>query len=481
MVNLPRVLIAATRSGDGKTTVATGIMAALRARGLRVSPHKVGPDYIDPSYHAAACGTPGRNLDPWLVGEDLIAPLLQHGARDADVAVIEGVMGLFDGAAGRGDYASTAHVARLTGTPVVLVVGAAGTSRSVAATVHGFASWDPRVTIAGVVLNQVSSDRHEVVLREALAPSGIPVIGALRRDATLHTPSRHLGLVPAGERPVSVGAWLPGLRELAGHSLDLDLVMRIARRAPRLAGQPWSPAPADAVQGGGRPAARPRVAVAAGPAFTFGYAEHEELLAAAGAEVVSFDPLTAERLPDGTDALVAGGGFPELHADQLTANTALRHDVRRQAAAGLPIVAECAGLLWLGASLDAREQCQVLPARARMTQTLSLGYREATALSDTPLLPAGTRVRAHEFHYTVSEPRYGDSAAWQLSDGTPAGWASGSLLASYLHVHWAGVPQAARQLVAAAITSREARAKETRAGPAVTAMTAVPRSAPSGR
>ena len=145
-----------------------------------------------------------------------------------------------------------------------------------------------------------------------------------------------------------------------------------------------------------------------------------ELLAAAGAEVVSFDPLTAERLPDGTDALVAGGGFPELHADQLTANTALRHDVRRQAAAGLPIVAECAGLLWLGASLDAREQCQVLPARARMTQTLSLGYREATALSDTPLLPAGIRVRAHEFHYTVSEPRHGDSAAWQLSDGTPA-------------------------------------------------------------
>ncbi len=455
MVNLPRVLIAATRSGDGKTTVATGIMAALRARGLRVSPHKVGPDFIDPSYHAAACGAPGRNLDPWLVGEDLIGPLLQHGAAGADVAVIEGVMGLFDGAAGRGDYASTAHVARLTGTPVVLVVGAAGMSRSVAATVHGFASWDPRVTIAGVVLNQVSSDRHEAVLREALAPSGIPVIGALRRVATLHTPSRHLGLIPAGERPGSVASWLPGLRELVGRSLDLDLVMRIARSAPRLGGEPWSAAPAG--RGGGRPGPRPRVAVAAGPAFTFGYAEHEELLAAAGADVVSFDPLTAERLPDGTDALVAGGGFPELHADQLTANAGLRHDIRRQAAAGLPIVAECAGLLWLGASLDGREQCQVLPARAEMTGTLSLGYREATALCDTPLLTAGTRVRAHEFHYTVSEPGHGDSPAWQLSDGTWAGWASGRLLASYLHVHWAGVPHAAGRLVAAAIARRDTK------------------------
>ena len=209
MVTLPRLVIAATRSGDGKTTVATGIMAALRARGLRVSPHKVGPDYIDPSYHAAACGVPGRNLDPWLVGEDLVAPLLRHGAQGADIAVIEGVMGLFDGAAGRGDYASTAHVARLAGAPVVLVVGAAGTSRSIAAIVHGFAGWDPSVRLAGVVLNQVSSPRHETVLREALAPAGIPVLGALPRDAALRTPSRHLGLVPAGERAESVQAWLP--------------------------------------------------------------------------------------------------------------------------------------------------------------------------------------------------------------------------------------------------------------------------------
>ncbi len=475
MVNLPRVVIAATRSGDGKTTVATGIMAALHARGLRVSPHKVGPDYIDPSYHAAACGVPGRNLDPWLVGEERVAPLLRHGANGADVAVIEGVMGLFDGAAGRGDHASTAHVARLANAPIVLVVGAAGTSRSIAATVHGFAGWDPRVRLAGVVLNQVSSDRHEALLREALAPSGIPVLGALPREAALHTPSRHLGLVPAGERTAAVHAWLPALRELVARHLDLDLLMGIARSAPELTADPWSP-PGEASGKSRRPpVARPRVAVAAGPAFTFGYAEHDELLAAAGADVVTFDPLATERLPEATDALVVGGGFPEVHVDRLAANVALRDEVSQRAAGGMPIVAECAGLLWLGAALDTHVQCGVVPAHARMTGTLTLGYREAIALRDSPLLAAGTRVRAHEFHHTVSEPAHGDEPAWQLSDGTRRGWAGPSLLASYLHLHWAGQPQAAARLVQAA---RDFRACPVDLQPA--ARRQDPRDTPSG-
>jgi cobyrinic acid a,c-diamide synthase len=521
MVSLPRLVVAATRSGDGKTLVATGVMAALRARGLRVSPHKVGPDYIDPSYHAAACGVPGRNLDPWLTGEDLVGPLLAHGAgrAAADVAVIEGVMGLFDGAAGRGDYASTAHVARLTGSPVLLVVDAAGASASVAATVHGFAGWDRRVKVAGLVLNRVASARHETLLREALAPSGIPVVGALRRDPSLHTPSRHLGLVPAGERPASVRAWLPGLRALVERGLDLDLLLAIARAAPALAAEPWSPAAAVAGPGGAGPggagpgsagpggagpggagpggagpdgagpggagpggagpggagpggagqggagtgtagpaAGRPPVvAVAAGPAFTFGYAEHAEMLAAAGAEVVPFDPLADRGLPEGTDALVAGGGFPEVHADALAANAGLLDEVRQRVAAGLPAVAECAGLLWLGESLDGRKQCGVLPARARMTERLTLGYREAVALRDTPLAPAGTRVRAHEFHRTVSEPGRGPEPAWRLADGAASGWAGPGLLASYLHLHWAGVPGAAARLVRAALASRARR------------------------
>jgi cobyrinic acid a,c-diamide synthase len=460
----PRLVVAATRSGDGKTTVATGLMAALAARGLRVSAHKVGPDYIDPSYHAAATGAPGRNLDPWLTSEDLIAPLFRHGAGGADVSVIEGVMGLFDGVTGRGDLASTAHVARLLDAPVVLVVSAAGTARSIAATVHGFATFDPATRIAGVVLNQVGSPRHEQILRDAIAPSGLPVLGALPAEATLHTPSRHLGLVPAAERASQVSDWLPRLRELITRHLDLDQLMAIARAAPALTARPWSapdavaaahsaatrPAEDGPAPGPDRDGRPPRIAVAAGKAFTFGYAEHRELLEAAGAEVAEFDPMIAECLPAGTDALVIGGGFPQVYVEALAANAALRAGVRDRVAGGMPVVAECAGLLWLGSSLDDREQCGVLPAAARMTGRLTLGYREAVALTDSPLAAAGTAIRAHEFHRTVSEPAAGPAPAWQLADGRRQGWASPRLLASYLHLHWAGLPAAAPRLVAAA-------------------------------
>ncbi|HEY2287037.1 MAG TPA: cobyrinate a,c-diamide synthase [Streptosporangiaceae bacterium] len=487
MVSQPRLVIAGTRSGDGKTTVATGLMAALAARGLRVSAHKVGPDYIDPSYHAAATGRPGRNLDPWLTSPELIAPLFRHGAGTADVSVIEGVMGLFDGVTGRGDLASTAHVARLLSAPVVLVVSATGVARSIAATVHGFATFDPATRVAGVVLNQVGSPRHEAILREAIAPSGIPVLGALPAEATLHTPSRHLGLVPAAERAGQVSDWLPRLRDLITRHLDLDQLLSIARTAPALTARPWSPHDAIAARGPagsgpassgpgpgepgrGAPAGRPpRVAGAAGRAFTFGYAEHRELLEAAGAEVTEFDPMTVEHLPPGTDALVIGGGFPQVYVEDLAANAALRAEVRARVAGGMPVVAECAGLLWLGGTLDGREQCGVLPAAARMSGRLTLGYREATALADSPLAAAGTAIRAHEFHRTVSEPAAGPAPAWQLADGTRQGWATSRLLASYLHLHWAGLPAAAARLTAAARAGRVAqpgRAPAPATGPA---------------
>jgi cobyrinic acid a,c-diamide synthase len=454
-----RLVIAGTRSGDGKTTVATGLMSALRAAGLRVSGHKVGPDYIDPSYHAAATGRPGRNLDPWLTSEDLIAPLFLHGAEGADIAVIEGVMGLFDGASGRGDFASTAHVARLLDAPIILVVSAGGAGRSIVATVHGFARYDPAIRIAGVVLNQVSSPRHEQILREALTDTGIPVIGALPAEAVLHTPSRHLGLVPAAERAAGVREWLPALTAVIAGHLDLELLTAIARAAPPLAAAPWSasfPANAGAVTGGksGPPV---RVAVADGPAFTFGYPEHRELLAAAGAEVAEFDPLADNALPDGTDALVVGGGFPELYAAELAANDALRADIAGRAAAGMPVVAECAGLLWLSRSLEGHPQCAVLPTSAEMSPTLTLGYREAVALTSSPLAVAGTVVRAHEFHRTMIQPAHGDSPAWRLDDSSEQGWATATLLASYLHVHWAGLPGAAPRLIDAAMSARAPR------------------------
>ncbi len=453
MTSQPRLVIAATRSGDGKTTVATGLMAALRAAGLRVSGHKVGPDYIDPSYHAMATGRAGRNLDPWLTSEDLIAPLFLHGAHGTDISVVEGVMGMFDGAVGRDDFASTAHVARLLDAPIILVVPAGGAGRSIAATVHGFASYDPAVRVAGIVLNQVSSPRHEQILREALADTGIPVVGALPAEAVLHTPSRHLGLVPAAERASGVRDWLPALTAIIRNHLDLEVVTAIARTAPPLQAVPWSAA-FPLQEAGSNASAPARVAVASGPAFTFGYAEHAELLAAAAAEVTEFDPITASALPDGTDALVAGGGFPELYAADLAANAALRADVARRVRGGMPVVAECAGLLWLGTTLEGQPQCAVLPTTATMSPALTLGYREAVALTASPLTEAGTVIRAHEFHRTTSQPAHGDCPAWQLLDGGVQGWATPTMVASYLHVHWAGLPGAAQRLVSGAVRAR---------------------------
>ncbi|MFC7589426.1 cobyrinate a,c-diamide synthase [Nonomuraea antimicrobica] len=427
------MVIAAPSSGSGKTTVATGLMAALRARGLRVSPHKVGPDYIDPGYHALAAGRPGRNLDPWLVGESLVAPLFLHGAAGCDVAVVEGVMGLFDGK-GVTDFASTAHVARLLDAPVVLVVDAARQSRSVAAVVHGFATFDPRVRVGGVVLNRVGSDRHEELCRAALAAAGVAVLGAIRRDDAVSTPSRHLGLVPAAEREAEAVAAVDRLGALVSRSCDLDALLRLARSAPALDASAWEPPHREA-------RGRPVVAVAGGAAFTFGYAEHVELLRAAGAEVAVFDPLRDERLPGGTGALVIGGGFPEVYAAELAANEPLREQV---AAFPGPIAAECAGLLYLCDELDGRRMCGRVPGRARMTSRLTLGYRDAVALRRTPLTRAGERLRGHEFHRTATEYAGEPLFRW---DGGHDGYGDPGVTASYLHLHWAGAPHLAQRLV----------------------------------
>ncbi|MEV7779849.1 cobyrinate a,c-diamide synthase [Kitasatospora sp. NPDC088351] len=457
-MNIPRLVVAAPSSGSGKTTVATGLIAALAARGLAVSPHKVGPDYIDPGYHGLAAGRPGRNLDAFMCGPERIAPLFLHGAAGADVAVVEGVMGLFDGASGRGELASTAHVAKLLRAPVVLVVDASSQSRSVAALVHGFASWDPEVRLAGVILNRVASDRHEHLLREALEEgSGVPVLGAVRRSAAVATPSRHLGLIPAVERSAEALRAVADMGELIGRSVDLDAVLALARTAPPLDDAPWDPAAEVAPVPG-----TPRIAVAGGAAFSFSYAENAELLTAAGAEVVPFDPLHADALPEGTAGLVIGGGFPELYVRELSGNTTLRGAIAAFAASGAPIAAECAGLLYLGRELDGLPMCGVLDTAARMTERLTLGYREAVALHDSPLGPAGTRVRGHEFHRTVCEPGAGERPAWgwRLPAGPRTegfagpGTGAGQVHASYLHLHWAGSPQLAASFTAAAAAHR---------------------------
>ena len=448
MVAMPRLVIAAPASGSGKTTVACGLMAALRARGLAVSGHKVGPDYIDPGYHALATGRPPRNLDPFLCGEDLIAPLFRHATAGAQVAVIEGVMGLFDGvdpAAGlEPGFGSTAHVARLLDAPVVLVVDAARAGRSVAALVAGFAGFDPRTQVRGVILNRVASGRHERLLRDALAGSGLPVYGAIRRAEPIVTPSRHLGLIPAAEREATAGQAIDRMGALIATSCDLDALLSLARGAPPVPALPWAPA------AGPEPALpAPVVAVAGGAAFTFGYTEQAELLQAAGAQVVPFDPLRDEDLPEGTAGLILGGGFPEVHAAELSANERLRERVAALAARGAPVAAECAGLLYLARTLDERPMCGVLDVRAAMTPELTLGYRGAVAVTDSVLARAGDVLHGHEFHRTAVVPAAGDRSAWRFGTGTLEGHVAGSVIASYLHTHWAGHPAAAARFTAA--------------------------------
>ncbi|WP_245234254.1 cobyrinate a,c-diamide synthase [Mycobacterium sp. PS03-16] len=443
---LPRIVVAAPGSGHGKTTVATGLMAALSARGLTVSGHKVGPDYIDPGYHALATGRPGRNLDPFLAGADRIVPLLLHGAAGADVAVIEGVMGLFDGRLGAAGEASTAHVAALTSSPVIVVVDISHASRTHAAVVAGLAAFDPAARIAGVILNKARTTRHSDEVREALARTGIPVLGVLGRDAGVETPSRHLGLVPAAERAESA-ATLASLTRLIDEHVDLDAVLEIARDAAPLAGAPWNPADEVRAPSG----ARPVVAMAGGRAFTFRYAETEELLRAAGCDVVEFDPLTDPALPAGTSAVYLGGGFPEVHVGELACNTALIGELRAAIDDGVPTVAECAGLTYLCRTLDDVPVIGAVNAAAAMTPRLTLGYRTATAPADSVLTAAGEQVTGHEFHRTATtlDPDAAGDAAWTLPGGAD-GVAGPTLHAAYLHVHWAGHPHLAQRFADAA-------------------------------
>jgi cobyrinic acid a,c-diamide synthase len=451
VVNIPRIVVAGTHSGVGKTTIASGLMAALARRGLCVASFKVGPDFIDPSYHALATGRPGRNLDAFLSGPDLISPLFAHGSEGAGIAVIEGVMGLFDGKGGGGEYASTAHVAKLLEAPVLLVIDASAMARSAAAVVHGYATFDPELNLAGVILNRVGSPTHEKMLREAIEPLGIPVLGVLRRDARIGTPDRHLGLVPVAERRDEARTALDAAGEVISRSCDLGAILRLAHSARPLNVEPWNPEAPE-------PGPPVRVVVATGPSFSFLYEENLELLRGAGAEIFFFDPTSDEDLPEGTDALYLGGGFPETYAKALAANGPLKERVHRFAAEGRPVVAECGGLLYLVRELDSHPMCGVLGARARMTDRLTLGYREARALTDSPLMKEGSLVRGHEFHYSVVEPGAGERPAWELLDLGPEGFVSGGVHASYLHIHWAATPVVPRRLVRAAAQSAGVRA-----------------------
>ncbi|KQU02799.1 cobyrinic acid a,c-diamide synthase [Rhodococcus sp. Leaf7] len=465
MVNdLPAVVIAAPSSGSGKTTVATGIMGALRAAGRRVAPFKVGPDYIDPGYHAVAAGRPGRNLDAVMMGRDAMVPSLRWGSAGCDIAVVEGVMGLFDGridlsegaATEPGAEGSTAAVASAIGAPVVLVVDARGHSQSIGALVHGFSTYDPSVRIAGVILNRVGSPRHEAVLRQACDRIGVPVIGSVPRAAALEVPSRHLGLVTAAEHGSAAVDAVSAMTALATQHVDLEELSRIADSAHVPAGTAWDPREA---AGPTANAGTPVIAMAGGPAFTFGYAEHVEVLRAAGADVAVFDP-RHDRLPEGTSGLVVPGGFPELHAAELAANELLLHDIRDLVDAGHPVHGECAGLLYLAQSLDGHRMAGVLDLDVEFGSRLTLGYRDAVAVTDSVMFDAGTRVTGHEFHRTSVSRRGTADNAWgwrrdgaSLMEGAVA--SGGRVHASYLHTHPVATAAGIARFVAASRPTRE--------------------------
>ncbi len=450
----PGVVIAATSSGSGKTTIATGLIAALAQR-MRVAPFKVGPDYIDPGYHGMAAGRRGRNLDTVMCGRELVQGLYTHGASGLDIAVVEGVMGLFDGritahsnqtsALAEG---STAEVAALLGLPVVLVVDVRGTSQSVGAIVRGFATAEDSVRIAGVILNKVGTPRHAEVCRQAVEAQGVPVLGAIPRVDHAEVPSRHLGLVTSGELAQAREA-IDAMAHMVEEYVDIDAVVALARAPKPVAA--WNP--------GIEPvAAKPTIAMTGGPAFSFTYAEHVEVLRAAGAQVVDFDPLH-EDLP-ACDGLIIPGGFPEEHCAALASREPLRTQVREAIEQGMPVHAECAGLLWLLDTLGDHPMLGVIPTSAAMGRRLTLGYREAVALADSLLYRAGERVMGHEFHHTQLESQrvqdFAPAWGWKLWDGKPAqeGFVRENIHASYLHVHPAATPQAVHRFVQAAAQFR---------------------------
>jgi cobyrinic acid a,c-diamide synthase len=461
-----RLVIAATHSGVGKTTITAGLIAALVCKDLVVQPFKTGPDYIDGSYHTLAAGRPCRNLDAWMVPPDRVQALMAHAARDADLAVIEGVMGVYDGFGYDEEIGSTAHVAKLLQAPVVLVIDAARMARSAAAVALGYQQFDPGLPLAGFILNRVGSEHHGQGVAGAIErATGLPVLGWLPRAPALEIPERHLGLVPTAE-PGRWRAFIDAAADAVVRHLDLDRLLAIARGAPSLAAGDLSAL----LPGAGATPVADRggvIAVAADEAFSFTYPDNLDLLRAAGARIAFFSPLRDQGLPEDAGVVILSGGFPELYAGQLAINEPMKAALHRAHQQGVPIYAECGGLMYLTetvADMDGREHRMVglLPGRSVMTRRLTMGYREARAAADSWLYSAGDRMRGHEFHYSTWEGRPADlPPAYELlprtsdssTDCSPShmeGACLGSLWASYVHVHFGARPELVGRFIAAA-------------------------------
>jgi cobyrinic acid a,c-diamide synthase len=446
-LNIPRVVIAGVSSGVGKTTIVTGMLAALAKRGFNVQSYKVGPDYIDPGFHRLASGKSAHNLDTWLVPPESLSAIFAGTAAGNDIAIIEGVMGLYDG--GRAGVSSTAAVAKLLTAPVVLVIDAKSMGESAAAIALGFKIYDPEVNLAGVIINRLGSESHKLMVCEALDKLGIPVIGTVFRNKELTMPERHLGLTPVTEHDAAEAVNQMG--QQVAEQVDVDKLVALAKTACML--------PVSIQAKGNNKPKTIRIGVAQDEVFTFYYPSSLEVLGEHGAEIVPFSPLKDQRLPE-VDGIILGGGFPEMFIKELAANTIMRQDILQAAQQGMPIYAECGGLMYLSRQItdfdnQTYDMVGVIPAVCQMQSKLeTVGYVEAKALTDTVLCRNGNKLRGHEFHFSRMLPKNDEGFPWafefkKVRTGAiyQGGYAAGNVLASYLHMHFAGNRQAAQQFV----------------------------------
>ena len=441
--NLPRIIIAATQSGSGKTTITAGLLAALKNRGLNVQPYKIGPDYIDTGWHALACGKISHNLDSWLVGKDKLNEIFIQTAFRADISIIEGVMGLYDG--GKGGISSTAEISKLLNAPVVLVIDAKSMGTSAAAIALGFREFDKSVKLAGVILNRIGSDSHKKMIVDALNSLGIKCFGAIKRNDEFFLPERHLGLVPTTENN-SIDI-INKICAAVEEQIDIDALISLANNSTPIEITPKSSK---------LTANSLKIAVARDEAFNFYYESSLNELERRGAEIIYFSPLNDETLPQNIGGLIIGGGFPEMFAAKLQQNKNLRADINRMAEIGLPIFAECGGFMYLMKNLidfDGKsfEMCGVIDGVATMTNKLQIvGYVEAEILSECIIGKICDKIRAHEFHFSTaatSDEKIFKCRRMRTGKEYFAGVCKKNLVASYLHINFAGNPSAASYFI----------------------------------
>jgi cobyrinic acid a,c-diamide synthase len=446
-------IIAATASGCGKTTLALGLMAALDRRGMKVAPFKVGPDFIDPGHHRHVTGAISRNLDGWMLSKSANQRTFHDHLRDDQIAVVEGVMGLFDGYDGRSEAGSTAQIAKWLDLPVLLVVDARRMARSAAALVQGFENFDPAVRFVGVVFNRIGSPRHLQYLIEACdAGVSMPCLGGIPREKTVHMPERHLGLVTADDRPLDP-AHQNRLADLIEDHLDVEGLVRALPLVPKIRHD--RTAAVSAAEEG------PCIGIARDPAFCFYYPENLEMLVQSGARLKFFSPLNDPAPPEGLDGLYFGGGYPEMAASRLAANQRMRAAIRTLSQDGLPIYAECGGFMYLCRRLidgrgQAHDMADCFPYTTRMlARRKALGYREIELTGESLFGPPGARARGHEFHYSEIEsddPVDGSAMVYRVGSRAgqtmPAeGYCRRRTLGSYIHLHFGSNPELARGFV----------------------------------